>query len=142
MGMQGQMLGMQSTLERILNVIQGGPSSTAPVASNGMFSNGGIHAPSEHSSSVPPQVNALEFPPFELAAEFHAQSASSMGGQQFFPSSPDVRSNRHPTPMNAPAPHQRREFPPLPGFAPPVRTTVTLFDICSSFRSHLRLTRL
>ena len=98
--MQSQMIGMQSSLDRILNAIQSAPTGT------GSFS-GNQQAPPSHPtnySQQPTDISGFPAPPLTpLSASsnsYYSQQGPSSRGADL-----NVAS--------------RPKFPPLPGFAPP-----------------------
>lgn len=133
MGMQGQMMGVQSTLERILSVIQGSGSNSNAPSSSAMFSNGNHPTQDQPPNSLPhvdPQLQQM-MPPSGMLPSPSTQTTTPISGQHFFPPSPsDVRggSSRHQTAMSAPPPQPRHNFPPLPGFAPPVSVSLMHYE--------------
>jgi len=68
-------------------------------------------------------------PPTVLMPSSSSQTNAPINGQHFFPPSPsDARGppGRHGFAISAPTPQSRQNFPPLPGFAPPVRANLRL----------------
>ena len=104
--MQSQMIGMQSSLDRILNAIQSQSQNQAPAQ----------QPPAQHSPLYPggssrgSPVLPGPLPPIRARFETH---------------------NSHPRQGDGPS--RPRTFPPLPGFAPPVCYTPFLVSSSSSF---------
>ena len=149
--MQNQMMGMQSTLERILNVIQN-PSSAAPPphsayphhngAGGSNYSNADrdIATPASHLAHQHPRIDtdiqmiSSSGPPsMSIGRSASPQSSTQpMSAQSFYlpgPSDFRVPPPRHhhghddsssSTTLSSSTPHRGNNFPPLPGFAPPV----------------------
>lgn len=121
--MQGQMLSMQSTLDRILNVIQGAHNTPTSNPSGTIIPHS-AHPTAPAESHPHPQVDSQLhqiMSPAVLIPSCSPQPNASIDGQHFFAPAPsDMRgpSGRHSSAINAPTPKQN--FPPLPGFAPPV----------------------
>lgn len=93
MVIQSQVIGMQSSLDRILNVLQSNPAFIGQPPPN-------VYCPPQSPGDRP------HYPPSMPVA---SSSRTNIGGT-YYPSS----SERSPTPNGQP------RFPPLPGFAPPV----------------------
>lgn len=94
--MQSQMIGLQNSLDRILNVIQGGQS----VPGNGSFPS----PPYDQSMPPPPQGRDMQ--------------------GVYLPANGPPRTNVdifNPQTSGSPRSSSGKSFPPLPGFAPPVR---------------------
>ncbi|KAG8906158.1 hypothetical protein FRB99_007472 [Tulasnella sp. 403] len=97
--MQSQMIGMQSSLDRILNALQSNngqfpTSSTPPNMQNPQATAFPRSAPTDISGFAQPQMQAVN------------QSSTTASAAPYYPS--DERSRNPPS-----------KFPPLPGFAPP-----------------------
>jgi len=120
--MQSQMIGMQSSLDRILNALQ-------------------TNAFASSSQSAPAQSQSQSLPtPSTFAPSISSQSPQDMSGytpsqlQQLHgipPASHTASTYFHPptSPENRP---RRARFPPLPGFAPPVGIQLFFLIIPSS----------
>lgn len=82
--MQSQMIGMQSSLDRILSAIHAQSQQTAAIVQHSIYANG-----------APPPMP----PPLRNGVDLYGS----------------------PGPVDGPSRPVPRSFPPLPGFAPPVR---------------------
>ena len=107
--MQSQMIGLQSSLDRIFSAIQGQVSPAA-------------QAPSPYAPTISPTSSR----------DAHSAYLPANGPPR---GTVDIFNPR----SDSPEPHVRKSFPPLPGFAPPVRKTHFIFNLkqrlmCSNLR--------
>src|SRR5260221_14669571 len=122
MGMQSQIIGMHSTLDRILTTIQGG--ITLPATNHAHMhyvsnSNGHSHGngtPIDRPYSPGPSPGCVDVPNSSLPPFSATRSTTGLDSRYYFPEESHMRGPVD----NFPAPSRQQNFPPLPGFAPPV----------------------
>ena len=116
--MQSQMIGLQNSLDRILNVIQGGQGG--PSSNPGSFAS----PPYDQSMPPPPQGRDMQ--------------------NVYLPANGPPRTNVdifNPQPAGSPRSSSGKSFPPLPGFAPPVRSFPSSGKYMYFFSHSLRISR-
>lgn len=132
MGMQGQIIGLQSSLDRILNAIQPGAVPQPMQA----FSNRPYEPtppPSSFSINAPESPRDLPgFLPSSLIPSSSSRGPPVPLNRAPRPQSPFYSAERNNGPSHDRLPTQQN-FPPLPGFAPPVRSKVVCPFLSLSF---------